>query len=182
VAEHDRLTVLIRQTGQFLVENGLQVLPGALYHRLLFRQVFDLNFLRPPLGSRGTRFQRPVVGHSVEPIANPFPSLQREGLPHQDEKGFLESVVGIVRVSQNTAANAQHHRPVPPHQRFESGLFPPSEEVLQEFSVRHASCVLQEFGPAFAPCAVYSASAYMFSEKGRRADLFFHRCGYNDQT
>src|SRR5262249_23766248 len=54
----------------------------------------------------------------------------------QNQKCRLEGVVRVVRVGQDGAAQAQHHRRVPLHQRLERRLFLTRDEPLQELPVR----------------------------------------------
>src|SRR5262249_20839807 len=55
----------------------------------------------------------------------------------QDEKGSLESVLGVLLVDKQSSADAQHHRTVSPHQGRESKLVAFTEEVLQQLPVGH---------------------------------------------
>ena len=53
-----------------------------------------------------------------ERVAHP----QAAGLPNQDQERGLKRIVGVSRVSQNAAADAEHHRPVPLDQNGERQL------------------------------------------------------------
>jgi len=50
----------------------------------------------------------------------------------------LKGILGIGFVAQNAAADAQHHRAVPAHQRCERRLIAPRQEPLQKLPVRQA--------------------------------------------
>src|SRR5262249_41238697 len=45
-------------------------------------------------------------------------------------------------VPEQAPANAEHHRPVPPHQRLEGFLVVPGDEPGQELSIAIAPCLL----------------------------------------
>jgi hypothetical protein len=53
------------------------------------------------------------MGDAVQPSAN---ILYGAGLAHEQEKGRLADVLGVVWVVQQLPADAQNHRPVPPQQ------------------------------------------------------------------
>jgi hypothetical protein len=48
--------------------------------------------------------------------------------PHENEKSRLKGILGIVVVTQDAAAHAQHHRAVPAHQQLEGVFLPLREE------------------------------------------------------
>jgi hypothetical protein len=51
---------------------------------------------------------------------------------YQDEERGLEGVLGLVGIVQKAPAHAQHHRPVPPHQRRERRRVLGNHKALQE--------------------------------------------------
>ncbi len=55
----------------------------------------------------------------------------------QHEKGCLESVLGVVPVSQNPLADAENHRPVPLDESRECFLIAAVHKGLQKLSLRH---------------------------------------------
>ena len=62
----------------------------------------------------------------------------RAGLPRQRQERHLEGVLGVVRIVQDAPADAQHHRPVPRHQRAEvrfAGLIAARHEPFQQLGV-----------------------------------------------
>ena len=86
-----------------------------------------LLLLDAPLAVHGLRLERSrVVGHPIEPVADHRAGHDRRGFLDQDEKGGLESVLGVGLVAEDAPAHPQDHRPVPPGQRLERGLSPDS--------------------------------------------------------
>ena len=71
----------------------------------------------------------------VQPAPQGVSSPDRAALLDQDQEGRLEGVLGIVRVAQDPPADAQDHRPVPPHQRLEGPGVALGEETLEELRV-----------------------------------------------
>src|SRR5262249_32787281 len=93
---------------------------------------------RPPPCRRGPGLEGGAVGHAEEPVAHLLARPDRGGLVDEDEEGGLERILGVVVVSEDTAAHTQHHRAVPGQQRLEGGLVPPGDEPLQQLAVRRA--------------------------------------------
>ena len=78
------------------------------------------------------------MGRPVQPARERAVFPDRAGLPRQDQEGHLEGVLGVVRVVQDAPADAQHHRPVPLHQRAEgrlAGLVAARHEPFQQLGV-----------------------------------------------
>src|SRR5262249_23462959 len=92
-----------------------------------------------------------TAGHAVEPVADPLARPDGSGLAHEDEEGGLEGVLRVMSVTKQPAAHAQHHRPVPAHQRRERFLVAPDDEAVQELTVRKTAGVAQKSGPAQTP-------------------------------
>jgi hypothetical protein len=94
----------------------------------------------PPAGDLLPRAPRRPDRHPVQPVAQQVGVADRTGLAGQDEEDGLEGVLGMLRVAQDLAADAQHHRTVPAHQRRERGLAgrvaPAGGVPLQELAVR----------------------------------------------
>src|SRR5262249_3868118 len=64
------------------------------------------------------------------------------------ERG-LERVLGVVVVAEDAAADAPHHRRVPPHERLDRRLVPVADEPLEQLAV--PGRVRRPFCPAEAP-------------------------------
>ena len=63
----------------------------------------------------------------MQPGTQPLGLPQRIGLAGQHEERRLESVLGVVGIAEHSLTDAQHHRPMPRHQRGEGpfGLLGP---------------------------------------------------------
>ena len=74
----------------------------------------------------------------VQPARDRIVFPDRAGLPRQSQEGHLEGVLGLVRIVQDAPADAQHHRPVPLHQRAEgrlAGLITARHEPFQQLGI-----------------------------------------------
>ena len=71
----------------------------------------------------------------VQPARQGVSSPDCAPLLDQDQEGRLEGILSIVGVAQDPPADAQDHRSVPPHQRFEGPGIPLGEETLEELRV-----------------------------------------------
>jgi hypothetical protein len=57
-------------------------------------------------------------------------------LAGEHEKRGLKSIFGIMPVVQDMPADAEHERPMPPHERLERRRIAPRREMLEELIVR----------------------------------------------
>ena len=74
----------------------------------------------------------------MKPACGRVPAADGPGTLGEDEEGGLESILGVVRVGQDLAADTPDHRPVPPHQLREGGLggfARPHRKPLQELTI-----------------------------------------------
>ena len=74
----------------------------------------------------------------MEPGADRIAAPNRFGLANQDQKGCLKRIVGLVRVANQAAAQAQNHRTVPFDQnakRFVTKRIMAGLKTLQELAV-----------------------------------------------
>ena len=133
VAEHDRQAEGVRQAVDLAVQGlGLLAVQDRLLGRLdrrLDRELEPDRTPMAPLSSFCAAASEPAAGlagraerHAVEPVAQQVGVADRPGLAGQHEEDGLEGVLGMVAVAQELPADAQHHRPVPRHQRGEGGL------------------------------------------------------------
>ena len=68
-------------------------------------------------------------------------AADRAGRAGQDEKRGLERILRVMRIAQDVAADAEHHRPMPRDQGGErqlGRLAAPGGKSLQELAVRQA--------------------------------------------
>ena len=139
VAEHDRLTVRVRQPIQLLVDDGAKL--RGLDRIPLFGEPLrhgETVLMPPPPGRRRSRTAGDAVGHPVKPACGRVPAADGPGTLGEHQEGGLESILGVVRVDQDLAANTPDHRPVPPHQLREGGLggfAQPRRKPLQELTI-----------------------------------------------
>jgi len=61
--------------------------------------------------------------------------VERPRLARQDEERLLKGVLGVLAVRQHALADAEHHRPVPAHQRGEGVLIPLIAKAFQQLAV-----------------------------------------------
>jgi len=113
----------------------LQLPRSGLIERFLWGHFSRPPFLRPTLLVRRSRFQGRLVGDAVQEAAHRLALGDGRGLSHEHEERRLKRILGVVGVPQHTAADAQHHRPVPPYQRLKGGLVAPRQETGQKFRV-----------------------------------------------
>jgi hypothetical protein len=72
----------------------------------------------------------------VEPAAHRVGALQGSRFATKNEKDSLKRILGGVGIVQDALADAQHHRPMSPHQRREGVLIAPGGEALDQLSIR----------------------------------------------
>ena len=78
----------------------------------------------------------------MEPGPQRVPHPKRTGPAHQDQERGLKGVVGISRVAEHGAADAEHHRPVALDQgpkRQVRGFIPVGREPLEQLRIRHSA-------------------------------------------
>ncbi len=150
IAKNDGSAVLVRQSLQLLLQQFLQGSGSVRHFRYLLLNLLHARFLFFPLPtvSHGFRPRGRIAGHAVEPVAHHPPRPNGSGLADQYDEGGLEAVFRVGLVVQDTAANTQDHRPVPPHQCREGGLVPLPDETLQQLAVGHAPLFVVGHGPA----------------------------------
>ena len=129
IAENDGSAVFVRQPFQFLVEQFLQV-PVVVSGHSHFLHARFLFFLVSQF-SHGSCLQCCLTGRSIEPVAHQTAPSQSCRLAHQHEKGGLEAVFNVGLVVEDTSANTQNHRPVPPNQGFKGVFVSLADEKLQ---------------------------------------------------
>ncbi len=137
IAEDDRRPEPIRQPGDLTIDDGPELTePG------LVRVGCELRLLIGPLLPNPS--PRPVATASagdperdpIQPVRQQVAVAQCAGLPDQDQERRLEGVLDVVRVIEQAPADAQHHRPVPRHDRLEGDLVAIAHEPRQELPFR----------------------------------------------
>jgi hypothetical protein len=137
VAEHDRPAIRLRQAGDLVVEDRPNVAPQHVRRAVGRRDV----------GQRGAvnrRAPRPSAGpagdpirHLVEPARDGLPFADGTGPARQDEERGLKGVLGILFLTQDAAAEVEHHRAVPPHQQLERRLVAPTGKAVKQIRIRN---------------------------------------------
>ena len=108
----------------------MQLRPAVKVHfisvvpRLLVSHRGLTAFVPAAPGHVGPGVHRHAPGDAVEPARDRLAASHRAGPARQDEERRLERILGVVRVAQDLAADAQHHRPMPLDQGRESGFGP----------------------------------------------------------
>src|SRR5262249_29761147 len=93
--------------------------------------------LRPGRACRAGR----AGGDLVEPAAQRLSPADGAGLAGEDEEGGLEGFFRVMRVLQNTPADAKHQPLVTPDQQFKGRRVALAGEALQEFRVAYAAVI-----------------------------------------
>ena len=99
-------------------------------------------------------------GDAVKPAGERLASANRMGVSDQGQKGGLKGVVGIAAATENPAAHAEDHRPVPPDENLEGGRIVMLGKAAEQF-------VIGEMGQAFAS----GNPAEMMNEIGKHARI-----------
>ncbi|MDR3634658.1 MAG: hypothetical protein P4L84_12705 [Isosphaeraceae bacterium] len=138
ITEHHRHAVLVRKTRQLFVEHApefapCRVVPGA---RGFGFAEFALPFALPRPSHPRTLGH--AICHAVEPRAQQLALANGARFPHQNQERRLKRVLDIVRVAEQTAADAEHQRPVSGDQRLERHVVAPRDEALQQRGLRQA--------------------------------------------
>jgi hypothetical protein len=105
-------------------------MPQIVGFGLAFGQHRDLPLPPTPFGGHRPALQCRLVGDAVQPAADHLSRRNGSGLADEDKECGLEGVVGVVVVSQQPAAHAQDHRPMPAHQGFKGRFVPPFDEMI----------------------------------------------------
>ena len=135
VAEDHRQPVLARQAVDLLVEHRQQVAALDLIDLRAGRSLPQRRFPRRAANGGDLRFEGGAVGDAVEPLAEPFGLTQAARLLDEYEERGLEGVFGVLVVAEDTPADAEDHRSVPPHQRGERGGIARGDKPPQQVRV-----------------------------------------------
>jgi len=95
-------------------------------------------FVLPPSERRPPRVPSHAVNDPVEPAGKRSLFAKGRCLTRQEKERGLEGILCVLKVEQHTAADCEHHRPVPSHNRCESCLIVFSHKRVEEFPVAWA--------------------------------------------
>jgi hypothetical protein len=141
VAQHDRHPEAVGEAVDLRVDHGGELIAAELVPvRIPHRNRPPLG--RPPPTGRHAGADRGAAGDPMEPRTERVAHPERAGLPHQDQKGGLEGVLGVVVVAEDRAADPPDHRPVPLDQGREGRLgrlAAAGGESLQQLTVGESS-------------------------------------------
>ncbi len=134
-------TIDIGQATQFLVEQGLQILPEVLFRHSRFGHLGHLSF--PALSSGGCRpcLQRGLVSDPVEPVGQQLPGSEGCRFADEDQESGLKGVLGVVVMGQHTSADGPDHRSVTPNEDRQGGFIMAVDVALQQLPIAQASAV-----------------------------------------
>jgi hypothetical protein len=89
----------------------------------------------PLFGSLIASSEGDTMGDFVEPATKRLLLANSGGATSENQESGLESVLGGVLISQNSAANAEYHRAVPTNQHRERRPIAASDETAEAFAV-----------------------------------------------
>jgi hypothetical protein len=135
-------SVLVRQTVQFLVEQGQQFATAFLRFNRGVWYVFHLLLLATSSGDSDSCFQSGTVGHAIQPATQRILSRNGPGFASEDEESRLKGVLGVVLVQQDTMADAHNHRAVPFEQCLEGVAIAMLDEQSKQLPIGQSATVL----------------------------------------
>jgi hypothetical protein len=140
IAKDDRNAIAIGESVDLLVEHSPQFGVRALYVPVtLRRQLCRAPFVLLPSIRIRPEARSGAKGDLMEPGPQRVSDPECAGLPDQDEESGLEGVLCVVRVGQQSAADAHDHRAMTLDQGRESQLCDlalPGRETLEQLPVR----------------------------------------------
>src|SRR5262249_13651761 len=83
------------------------------------------------------------AGDATQPVPEPFGLSDRPGLACQHQKRGLESVLGVLLLTQYPPAHAHDQRTVSMHERRKGLLIPGARKAIEQIGVRHGVGVLE---------------------------------------
>src|SRR5207245_2118492 len=98
-------------------------------------------------GGYPPRLERRAVCHPVQPVGDHLFWDDGGSLADEDEEGRLESIFGVVMITEDTTADAPDHRPMPPHQGCKSRFLTAVEVVLQQLPIGPLRPISQQHSP-----------------------------------
>ena len=143
VTQDDQGSQTLGQAVDFMVKDLLQFFlfrsGGGLGRRGNFCRGGQAPFPGCLPGALAAKGQGCAVSHFVEPTGDGIALLDAAGPAREDQNGGLESVLGIVRVTEDALANAEYQTCMPPEEQLESGLVPTGNETLEELAIADAA-------------------------------------------
>ena len=134
IAQDDQRPEPLGQSSQFLVQPREQCLVTGVGHGG-FGQFVHLHLTPAPLRGRGPQPDRRLLGDAVEPVRHHLPGHNGRRLLDKHQERGLKRIFRIVRVADQSAANAPHHWSMAPHQGGERVFVTAVQEPSQKFPV-----------------------------------------------
>lgn len=117
------------------MEHPLHLPPGEVVWPRRWSH-WDERLVLPPRGGPRPCLEGGPIGDAVEPAPQRRRLADRAGLAGENEERGLEGVLGVGLVAEYTAADLQHHRPVPAQHGTESGLILVDMEPAEQLPIR----------------------------------------------
>lgn len=133
--KNDRGAVVLRQVVQFLIEDDEQLARAEFVERRRWRRAtaVRLALYSPP--SRVPCPQGEAKGDAMQPARQRFGTANRRRPAGQHQERGLEHVLGRLPILNDTARQAQHHRPVAVQQRSEGIAIARADKLSQQLPV-----------------------------------------------
>src|SRR5262249_50412717 len=84
------------------------------------------------------------MGHAVEPVPDLFSRPDTRRLAHQNQKGGLKRVFGILGMADHASADSPDHRGMTPDQGSKSRLVALANEAVEQLPIRHGIDIAEE--------------------------------------
>ncbi len=83
----------------------------------------------------------------MKPASQRFTAADGFRAANQDQKGRLKSVFGLLRVAEQTPADAEDHGAVPPHEKSEGVLIAVLHEPPEQLAIAQVAVPLEGADP-----------------------------------
>jgi hypothetical protein len=194
VAQRNRQAILGGQPPDFFVKFGPNIQPAKAVALRRGSVLARSPLMDSTISGRHPYSQGRAISHAVEPARQQFPATDGSRFPQQHEKGGLEGVLYVKRISEQTPGYPEPQWSMSSYQSLESTLILPIQKALQELAVfqapnlrpdREAAEVLENVGehsvghgprtPRRRTRSLYTAPwvarAYTFSPRRRARSL-----------
>lgn len=138
----------VGQRGQLRIKDRLEVVPHLTGQNLGVRRGDHLLLLRPATDQVGPRLARRSMSDAIEPITDLFARANHGGTSREHQEYCLKGVLRKVPVADHAPADAEYHRPMPPHQRRERRLIAHPDEFAKQLPIGQRAAVAGHGDPA----------------------------------
>ena len=134
--------ILLRQPIDLFLQHRTQIPPEHLVGPFPGRNVlFGERVVRTP-GRAGPGTLGNPASDPVQPTTDRVELVDGRRLADKDEKGGLESVLGLVSVVKQTLTGPQDHAAVPPDEQLKGSLVVATDKGLQQLGVGNVAGLL----------------------------------------